>query len=62
MLEGFNQVPKIAPLSQNVAAPASPMVHITHAARNEIHYAAPPSVNMVPFSNDDVYRPIPPPS
>ena len=38
------------------------MVHVTHMARNEIHYAAPPSVNVVPFINDEVYHPIPPPS
>ena len=38
------------------------MLHITPAARNEIHYVAPPSVNDVPFVNDEVYHPIPPPS
>ena len=31
-------------------------------ARKEIHYTAPPSVNAMPFVNDEVYRPAPPPS
>ena len=38
------------------------MVHVTPAARNEIHYAAPPSVNAMSFVNDEVYRLVPPPS
>ena len=38
------------------------MVHVTPMARNEIHYTAPPSVNAMLFSNDEVYRHVPPPS
>ena len=38
------------------------MVHITPAARNEIHYTTPPSVNVMSFVNDEVYRHVPPPS
>ena len=38
------------------------MVHVTPMARNEIHYTAPPSVNAISFVNDEVYRPVPPPS
>ena len=38
------------------------MVHVTPAARNEIHYIAPPSVNAMEFLNDEVYHLVPPPS
>ena len=38
------------------------MLHITPTARNEIHYVAPPSVNVMPFVNDEVYRLVPQPS
>ena len=37
-------------------------MHVTLAARNEIHYVAPPSVNVMPFVHDEVYRLVPPPS
>ena len=47
--EGSNHDHQIARLTQNVTAPAPPMVHVTPTARNEIHYAAPPSVNVVSF-------------
>ena len=62
MPEGYNQDAQVSPLAQDVAAPAPPVVHITHTARNEIHYVVPPSVNVVPFANDEVYCPIPEPS
>ena len=62
MPEGFNQDSHIAPLINTATALAPHVVHVTPATRNEIHYDAPPSVNMVSFTNDDIYRPFPPPS
>ena len=62
MLEGYNQDAQVSQLAQAAAASAPPVVHITPTARNEIHCIAPISVNVIPFVNDEVYHPIPPPS
>ena len=50
--EGFNLGPQDAPVVPNVVTPAPPMVHTVPAA--------PPSVNLVSFVNEDVCRPFPP--
>ena len=52
--EGFNLGPQDTPVVQTTVTPAPPVVHDTPAA--------PPSVNMAPFANDDMYRPFTPPS
>ena len=49
--EGFNLD---TPVVQTIVTPAPPVVHAAPVA--------PPSVNMVPFVNDDVCCPFPPPS
>ena len=51
---GFNHGPQDTPVVQTTVTPAPHMMHATPVA--------PPSVNMVPFVNDDVCRPFPPPS
>ena len=53
MPEGFNLSPQDTPVVQTTVTPAPPAVHVP---------AALPSVNLVPFVNDDVCRPFPPPS
>ena len=50
----FNLGPQDTPVVQAIVTPAPPVVHAVPAA--------PPSVNMVSFVNDDVCRPFPPPS
>ena len=52
--EGFNLGPQDTPLVQTIVTLAPPVVHDVPAA--------PPSVNVVPFVNDDVCHPFPPPS
>ena len=52
--EGFNLGPQDAPVVQTVVTRAPPVVHTVPAA--------PPSRNLVPFVNEDVCRPFPPPS
>ena len=42
MLEGYNLDAPVAPVVQAAATPAPPVVHITPAARNEIHYTTTP--------------------
>ena len=51
--ESFNLGPQDTPIVQTTVTPAPPVVHVTHAA--------PPSVNVVPFINDEFYHPDPPP-
>ena len=51
--DNFNLGPQDTPVVQTIVTPAPSVVHVT---------TAPPSVNMVPFVNDDVCRPFPPPS
>ena len=53
-LEGFNLGPQDTLVVQTIVTPTPPVVHTAPAA--------PPSVNMVPFVNDDVCRPFPSPS
>ena len=62
MPEGYNLDAPVAPVFYAAATPSPHVVHVSPAARNEIHYVAPPSVNAMPFVNDEVYRPVPPPS
>ena len=50
--EGFNIGPQDTPVVQTIITPAPPVVHAAPAA--------PPSMNMVPFVNDDVCHPFPP--
>ena len=50
--EGFNLGPQDAPAVQNVVTPAPHVVHTVPAA--------PPSVNLVLFVNEDMCRPFPP--
>ena len=52
MPEGFNLDTQAAPVVQAASTLAPPVVHITPAARNEINYIAPPSVNVMMFVND----------
>ena len=52
--EGFNLDPQVTPVVQTTVTSAPLVVHATRTA--------PPSVNMAPFANDDMYRPFPPPS
>ena len=52
--EGFNLGPQDAPVVQNVVTPAPLVVHAAPTA--------PPSMNLVPFVNEDMCRPFPPPS
>ena len=52
--EGFNLGPQDAPVVQTVVTPTPPVVHTVPAA--------PPLVNLVPFVNEDMCRPFPPPS
>ena len=50
----LNLGPQVTPVVQTTVTPSPLVVHATPTA--------PPSVNMVPFANDDMYRPFPPPS
>ena len=54
MPEDFNLGPQDTLVVQTIVTPVPPVVHVVPIA--------PPSVNMVPFANDDMYRPFPPPS
>ena len=62
MPEGYNQDAQVAPFAQTAAVSAPPVVHVTPMARKEIHYTATPLMNTMPFVNNEVYRPVPPPS
>ena len=62
MPEGYNLDAQVASVVQDAATPAPHVVHVTPAARNEIHYTTPPSVNAMTFVNHKVYRFVPPPS
>ena len=60
MQEGYNLDSQASSVVQAVGTLAPPVVHITPAARNEIHYIAPPSMNAMPFVNVEVYHHVPP--
>ena len=62
MPEGYNLDALVAPIVQATTTLAPHVVHVTPAARNEIHYDPPLSVNAILFVNDEVYRHVPPPS
>ena len=62
MPEGYNLDAQATPVAQAAATLAPHVVHVTSMAKNEIHYTAPPSVNAMPFVNDEVYCLVPPPS